>query len=71
MVGKSLDTGSLARKDVLGRIPQDKLLANELLSSLREISFSEQEFSAGKPISDYKYHHLGFQNNHSFYPFND
>ncbi len=40
-VGKSSDTGSHARDGLLGRTPQDRLLASESSSSLREVRFIE------------------------------
>ena len=55
LVGKSSDTGSCIRA---GHTPQDGLLGNESLLSLRELRFSEQEFSAGIPVSNLKYDHL-------------
>lgn len=59
-------------RDILPKnISQDGLFASELLSFIREVRFSEQEFSADKPISDIKYHLLGYQNNNLCYLFND
>ena len=66
LVGESSDTGSRARAR---RTPQDRLPGNELSSSLREVRFSEQEFSAGIPVSNIKYDHLGLQNDTLFYLF--
>lgn len=57
LVGKSLNIGSRAKDGLLRRTPQDRLLVSELSSSLKEVSFSEQEFPTGKPVSDIKYHH--------------
>ena len=57
LVGKSSNTGSRARNGLSGHTPQAGLLANESLSSLREFRFSEQEFPAGKFISDIKYYY--------------
>lgn len=70
MVGKSSDKKSV-RDRVPERNPQDKLLANKLTSSLKEVRFSEQEFPTGKPVSNIKYHHQESQNNNLFYLFND
>ncbi len=44
-VGKSSDTGSHARDGLSGQTPQDGLLTSELSSSLREVRFSEQEYT--------------------------
>lgn len=52
LIGKSLNTGSRVRNSLSGRTPQEELLASELLSSLREVRFNEQEFSTCKPVSD-------------------
>ncbi len=71
LVGESSDTGSHARDGLSGRTPQDRLLASESSSPLKEIRFSEQEFPAGIPVSDIKYHHLSSQNNNLFHLFND
>ena len=71
LVGEYLDTRSRARDSLSERIPQDGLLASKLSSSLKEVRFSGQEFPAGKPVSDIKYHHPGFQNNNPFHPFID
>ena len=71
LVGKSSDTKSRAKDDLSGRTPQDGLLASQLSSSLKEVKFSEQEFPAGKPVSNIKYHYPDFQNDNSFHPFND
>lgn len=71
LIGKSSDTRSHARDDLSRCTPQNRFLANELLSSLRKIKFNEQEFSIGKFVSDIKYHYLDSQNNNSFYSFND
>ena len=71
LVGKSLDNESHARDGLSGHTCQARLFASESLSSLREVRFSKQEFSAGKPVSDIKHHHFGFQNNNLYYPFND
>ena len=51
--------------------PQNKLLGNELSSSVREIKFSKQKFPAGIPISNIKYYHPGLQNNNFYYFFSD
>ena len=66
LVGKSSNTRSRARA---GRIPQDGLLGNKLLSSPKEVRFSEQEFSAGTPVFNIKYDHPESQNDNLFYPF--
>ncbi len=71
LVSKSSDTRSYVKDGLSRRTPQDGLLTSESSSSLREVRFSEQEFSAGIPVSDIKYHHLGSQNNNPFHPFND
>ena len=71
LVGKSFDTGSRTGDGLLGRTSQNKLLTSESSSFLREVRFSEQEFLVGKPVSDIKYYHSGFQNNIPFHPFND
>ena len=71
LIGKNLDIRSRARDGLSRRTPQNGLFANESSSSLKEIKFSEQEFLAGKPISNIKYYHLGSQNNNLFYPFNN
>ena len=70
-VGKSSNIGSYTRDGVSRHTLQAGLLANELSSSLREVKFSEQEFSAGKLVSDIKYYHSGSQKNNLFYSFND
>ena len=54
LVGKSSDTRSHTKTR---RTPQDGLLGSESSSSLREVGFSEQEFSAGIPVSNIKYDH--------------
>lgn len=70
LISKSLDNESI--KNMLPRyISQDGLLVNELLSSLKKIRFSKQEFSISTPVSDIKYDHAGSQNNDNFYLFND
>ncbi len=70
-MGKSSDTRSCVKDSLSRCTPQDGLLASELSSSLKEVRFSKQEFSAGISVSDIKYHYSGSQNNNSFYPFND
>ena len=35
------------------------------------MTFSESEFSAGRPVSDTRYKHPESQKNNPFYPFND
>lgn len=54
-VSKSLDIGIRARVNLLGYTSQARLFANASLSSLTEVGFDKQEFSAGKPIFDIKY----------------
>ena len=71
LVAKSLNTRNRTKKGLSGRTPQDGLFVSELLSSLREVWFSEQEFSIDKPISDIKYYHPSFQNNNFFHLFNN
>ena len=56
---------------LFGRTPQDGLLGIELSSSLREVRFSEREFSTSISVSAIKYDHPGSQNNNLSYPFND
>ena len=68
---KSLDTRSRVRDDLSGRTPQARLLGNELLSSLREVRFSDQKFTVGILVSNIKYNHPGFQNNNPFYLFHN
>lgn len=70
-VGKSLDTRSYKRDSLSKRTPQNRLLANESLSSLREVKFNKQEFLASKPILEVKYHHPSFRNNNLFDLFNN
>ena len=70
LVGKSWDNKSV-RNMLPKRPPQDGLHASELLSSLKEVWFSEQKFLAGTPVSNIKYNYLGSQNNNIFYPFNN
>ena len=58
LVGKSLDNESI--NDILLECtPQDGFLKSGLLSFLREVKLSEQEFFASKPVFDIKYNHLG------------
>ena len=71
LVGKSLDTRSNARDGLSELSFQAGLFASKSSLSLKEVRFSKQEFSTGKPISDIKYHHSGSQNNKPFYSFND
>lgn len=66
-----MNSGSPAKRSLSERIPQNSLFASELSSFLKEISYSEQEFSANKPISNIKYHYPDFQNNNPFYLFNN
>ncbi len=71
LVDKSSGTGSYVRDSLSRYTPQDRLLASESLLSLREVKFSKQEFSVGKPVSDIKYHHPSFQSNNTFHSFNN
>ena len=71
LVGKSLNIGSCAIDGLSGHIPQVGVLVCELSSSLREVRLNKQEFLAGKPESNIKYHYPGSQNNDHFYLFND
>ena len=71
LVDKSSNIRSRVRDNLSKRTPQDGVFASELLLSLREVRFSEQEFPVSKPISDIKYHHLSSQKNNPFHPFND
>ena len=64
---KSLNTKIHAKNNLLRYNSQIKLLRMELSSSLKEVRFSNQEFSTGTPISNIKYNYLGFQNNNLFY----
>lgn len=57
VAGKNSDTESCAKDGLSGCTPQDELLANKSSLFLREIRFSEQEFPAGKTVSDIKYHY--------------
>ena len=54
-----------------GRTPQDGHFGSELLTFLREVRFSEQEFLASTLVFNIKYNYLGSQNHNLFYPFND
>ncbi len=54
-----------------GRTPQAGLLGSESSLSLREVWFSDQEFTADTPVCNIKYNHPGFKNNKPFYPFHD
>lgn len=69
LVDKSVDTRSRIREILSERIPHDGLLGSESFSSLRDVRFSKQEFTAGTPVSNIKYNHLRLQNNNSYYPF--
>ena len=71
LVGKRSDIESHVKDGLLGRTPQDGLLANKLSASLKEVRFSKQEFLTSKPVSDIKYPHFASQNNNPFYPLND
>ena len=68
LVGKSSDIRRRARE---GRTPQDELLGSELSSSLKEVRFSEQEFSADTLVSNINYDYLRSQNNNLFYLFHN
>lgn len=59
-VGKSLDIESHAKNGFSGHMPQDGVHASELSSFLKDVSFGEQEFSTGEPLSNIKYYHPGF-----------
>lgn len=63
LVDKISDTRSYTNNRLLGHISLNRLFVNELLFFLREVKFSEQEFSTSEPISTIKYYHPGFQNN--------
>ena len=69
--GKSSDIENRARNGLVERTPQSGLLRSESSSSLREVRFSDQEFAASTLVSNIKYNHFGFQNNHLFYLFYD
>ena len=71
LIGKSWDTGNCPRDGLSRRILQDELLAKESSSSLTEVRFSKQEFSASKLVSNIKYYHPDSSNNNLFHPFND
>ena len=71
MVGKNSDTRSYTRDGLSEHTHQDRLLACELLLSLKEVRYSEQEFPVNKRISDVKYDPLGSQNDNPFYLFTD
>ncbi len=60
LVGESSDTRSRARDGLSGRTPLARLFGSESSSSLKEVRFSDQEFSTGIPISNIKYNHPGF-----------
>lgn len=57
LVSKSSDNESI-RDGLPRRTPQDRLLGNDLSSSLRKVMFNEQEFLANIPLSNIKYNHL-------------
>ncbi len=71
LVSKNLENGSRARNGLSEYISQDGLLVSELLSSLKEVRFTEKEFSASIPILDIKYPHSGSQKKNSFHLFNN
>lgn len=56
--GKHLDNQSLADK-LLRQISQDRLFANESISSLKYVRFNKKEFSARKLISNIKCYYPG------------
>lgn len=56
---------------LLGHILSDEQLSSELSLFFRQVRFNEQKFPAGKFVSDIKYYCPGFENNNSFYLFND
>ncbi len=70
-VGENSDTRSCARDSLSRCTLQDRLLANELSVSLKEVKFSEQELPISKPVSDMKYPYLDSQNNNLFHSFNN
>lgn len=53
------------------RTPWDRLLASQSLLLLREEWFTGNKFSAGIPILNIKYNHLGLQYKNSFCLFKD
>ena len=59
LINKSLDIRNCIGDMMSERIFQDGLLRSELSSFLRKVRFSEQEFPAGIPIFNIKYHYLG------------
>ncbi len=71
MVGESSDTGSRTKDDLSRCTTKAGLLGSESSSSLKEVRFSDEEFVTGTPISNIKYNHLGFQNDNSFYLFDN
>lgn len=67
LIRKSLDIKSYTKNNLLKRIPQDKLFANEFLLYSKKVRFGKQEqFFIDKTVSDINYHYLGFQNNNFF-----
>lgn len=66
LVSKSLDTKNHIRNMLSNFTSQDGLLKSELLTSLKKIRFSDQEFAAGTSPSNIRYNHLGFQINNFF-----
>ena len=69
MGGKNLDTKSHVKNGLSGCILQAGLYGSELLSSLREVNFSHQEFATSTLISNIKYNHSRFQKITLFIPF--
>ena len=70
LVDKSSDHKNV-KNILLKHTPQNRLFANELSFSLKEVWLSKQEFLASIPISNLKYNYLESQNNNTFYPLND
>lgn len=68
-ISKSSDTESCTRDIFSEHTLQDWLFRRELLASLREIKFSDQEFIAGISISNIKYNDLESQNHNLFHHF--
>ena len=66
---KSLNIKSYIKNGLSRHTSQVGLLRSKLSSSLREIRFSNQEFTVNTPISNIKYNPPEFQNNNPFYPF--
>lgn len=71
LVDKSLDVKIYTKNCLSGCISQNQVLATKSLLSLREVSFSKQEFFVDIPIPDIKYHYPNTKNNNLFYLLND